>query len=131
MEERIDTRTAAGRLVLNVLASVAQWEREATGERTSAVMRHKADRGEYIGGGVPYGFRLSEDGKRLEPDAREQEAVAEARNLRAAGLTLRATAEKLHLQGHRTRSGARFSATQVRRLVRATHLDAAPEAAAA
>jgi site-specific DNA recombinase len=32
--EQIDTRSAAGRLVLNVLASVAQWEREATGERT-------------------------------------------------------------------------------------------------
>jgi DNA invertase Pin-like site-specific DNA recombinase len=28
--DSIDTRTAAGRLVLNVLGSVAQWEREAT-----------------------------------------------------------------------------------------------------
>ena len=37
--EQVDTRTASGRLVLNVLASVAQWEREATGERTSAAMR--------------------------------------------------------------------------------------------
>lgn len=36
VSEQIDTRSAAGRLVLNVLASVAQWEREATGERTSA-----------------------------------------------------------------------------------------------
>ena len=32
--EQIDTRSAAGRLVLNVLASVSQWEREAIGERT-------------------------------------------------------------------------------------------------
>src|SRR5216684_2636542 len=30
--EQIDTRSAAGRLVLNVLASVSQWEREAIGE---------------------------------------------------------------------------------------------------
>ncbi len=29
--EQIDTRSAAGRLVLNVLASVSQWEREAIG----------------------------------------------------------------------------------------------------
>jgi DNA invertase Pin-like site-specific DNA recombinase len=43
--EQVDTRTAAGRLVLNVLASVAQWEREATGERTSAAMRYKAASG--------------------------------------------------------------------------------------
>lgn len=32
--DNIDTRTAAGRLVLNVLGSVAQWERETIGERT-------------------------------------------------------------------------------------------------
>jgi len=34
VSEQIDTRSAAGRLVLNVLASVSQWEREAIGERT-------------------------------------------------------------------------------------------------
>jgi DNA invertase Pin-like site-specific DNA recombinase len=32
--DSIDTRSSAGRLVLNVLLSVAQWEREAIGERT-------------------------------------------------------------------------------------------------
>src|SRR5258708_27473430 len=35
--KQIDTRSAAGRLVLNVLASVSQWERQAIGERTSSV----------------------------------------------------------------------------------------------
>ncbi|TPV94092.1 MAG: recombinase family protein, partial [Myxococcales bacterium FL481] len=33
--DQIDTRTASGRLVLNVLVSVSQWEREAIAERTS------------------------------------------------------------------------------------------------
>ena len=32
--DSIDTRTAAGRMVLNILMSVAQWEREAIAERT-------------------------------------------------------------------------------------------------
>jgi hypothetical protein len=32
--DAIDTRTAGGRLVLNVLTSVAEWEREAISERT-------------------------------------------------------------------------------------------------
>ena len=48
--EQIDTRSAAGRLVLNVLASVAQWEREAIGERTAAAMAHKKTKGERLGG---------------------------------------------------------------------------------
>src|SRR5882672_9158542 len=57
--EQIDTRSAGGRLVLNVLASVSQWEREAIGERTSAAMKHKAGQGEYTGGDVPYGWRVA------------------------------------------------------------------------
>ena len=51
--EQIDTRSAAGRLVLNVLASVSQWERAAIGERTATAMQHKASQGEYTGGWAP------------------------------------------------------------------------------
>ena len=53
--EQIDTLSAAGRLVLNVLASVSQWEREAIGERTAVAMQHKVSQGEYTGGQAPYG----------------------------------------------------------------------------
>ena len=35
VSEQIHTRTAAGRMVLNILAAVSQWEREAIGERTA------------------------------------------------------------------------------------------------
>src|SRR5258708_9561824 len=51
--EQIDTRSAAGRLVLNVLASVSQWEREAIGERTATAMQHKISVSEYTGGAAP------------------------------------------------------------------------------
>ena len=36
--ESLDTISAGGRLVVNVLGAVAQWEREATAERTSAAV---------------------------------------------------------------------------------------------
>src|SRR5579864_2449459 len=39
--ESLDTGSSAGRLVLNVMAAVSQWEREAIGERTRDAMRHK------------------------------------------------------------------------------------------
>jgi len=32
--DALDTQSAAGRLVLNIMVSVSQWEREAIGERT-------------------------------------------------------------------------------------------------
>jgi len=54
VSENIDTRSAAGRLVLNVLASAAQWERKATGERTKIALSLKKQRGEYTGGRQPY-----------------------------------------------------------------------------
>jgi len=41
VNDSIDTRTAAGRLVLHVLGAVSQWEREATGERTREALQHK------------------------------------------------------------------------------------------
>ena len=117
VSEQIDTRSAAGRLVLNVLASVAQWEREATGERTSAALAHKKSQGEYTGGRVPYGWTLGADGVNLVPCEPEQAVTREARTLRAAGLSLRAVARELEAAGFRTRKGGAFAPTQIKRLV--------------
>ncbi len=117
VSEQIDTRSAAGRLVLNVLASVAQWEREATGERTSAALAHKRARGEYTGGRVPYGFRVGADGSSLEPVAEEQAVISEVRELRASGLSLRAIGAALERQGYRTRKGGSWAPTQIKRIL--------------
>jgi len=119
VSDQIDTRSAAGRLVLNVLASVGQWEREATGERTSAALAYKAERGEFTGGEAPYGFRLGGDGVHLEEDAAEQAVLAEARRLRTAGLSLRAVARTLDSNGLRARNGRAFAAMQIARMVAA------------
>jgi len=116
VSEQVDTRTAAGRLVLNVLGAVSQWEREAIGERTSVAMRHMSERGEYVGGAPPFGYRLALDG-RLEAQAGEQAAIREAQALRASGLSLRAVAARLEAQGFRSRTGRTFAAVQVRRMV--------------
>lgn len=115
--EQIDTRTAAGRLVLNVLASVSQWEREAIGERTAAAMQHKAHVGEFTGGAAPFGFAVDADGVRLVPVAAEQAVLVEARRLRAAGLSLRAVAMELDARGLRSRTGRPFAAVQIARMI--------------
>jgi site-specific DNA recombinase len=39
--ESLDTGSAAGRLVLNIMVSVSQWEREAIGERTRDALQLK------------------------------------------------------------------------------------------
>lgn len=116
VSEQIDTRTAAGRLVLNVLGSVAQWEREAIGERTAVAMKHKAEKGERVGA-VPYGFAVAADGVALVEVEAEQAVIGEARTLRAAGLSLRAVAAELTRRGFLARKGRPFAAEQVRRMV--------------
>lgn len=113
--DNVDTRSAAGRLVLNVLASVSQWEREAIGERTSAAMQHKAAQGEYTGGEAPFGFKVV--GDRVVPEPAEQVVVDAAKALRGAGLSLRKVAAQLAARGFRSRAGTPFEAAQVQRMV--------------
>lgn len=115
--EQIDTRSAAGRLVLNILASVSQWEREAIAERTREVMQHKRAAGEYTGGPAPYGWRADDDGRLILVD-QEQAVVCEARRLwQEGGLSLQAIADRLTKGGYRSRNGRRFEPMQIRRMV--------------
>ena len=113
--EQIDTRSAAGRLVLNILASVSQWEREVIGERTRDAMRHKQTSGEYIGGHAPYGYQLI--GGELVADGFEQDVISQARALRGSGLSLAAVAVELDKRGIRARNSKPFIATQIKRMV--------------
>src|ERR1022692_1344199 len=69
--ESLDTSSASGRLVLNIMVSVSQWEREAIGERTRDAMRHKKAKLEF-NGNAPYGFRLAPDKRHVEPEPGEQ-----------------------------------------------------------
>lgn len=105
VSESLDTGTAAGRLVLNVMMSVAQWEREAIGERTREALRHKKAAGQRVGT-VPFGFQLGADGRTLEPNDNEQQILAVVRELRAAGCTLQQIAERLNANGLTTRRGS-------------------------
>jgi len=60
VSDAIDTRSAGGKLLLNVLMSVAQWEREAIGERTQEALAELRRQGVRLGG-APYGWRYSND----------------------------------------------------------------------
>jgi DNA invertase Pin-like site-specific DNA recombinase len=101
--DSIDTRTAAGRLVLNVLMSVAQWERETICERTRDALNHKRQRSERIGG-IPYGWDCP-DGKTLVPNPQEQEGRALIRQWRRQGRTYQAIGAELLSRGFRPKSG--------------------------
>jgi site-specific DNA recombinase len=98
VQDSIDTRSAAGRLVLNVLLSVAAWERETIAERTRDALQHKISRRERVGK-VRFGFTLADDGVNLIPNEDEQSAIALMQSLRTEGQSLRTIAAELTSRG--------------------------------
>jgi site-specific DNA recombinase len=116
--DSLDTRTAAGRLVLNIMVSVSQWEREAIGERTRDAMHHKRANGERVGT-VPFGYRTAADGLHLEADPAEQGILSRIRELKAAGHTTRQIADELNRQGFTTRRGTAWRFQYVAEALRA------------
>ncbi len=71
MTEAFDTNTASGRLMLDILASFAGFERNAIRERADEGRRKKATAGGWLGGVVPpYGYVVEGRGAeaRLAPD---------------------------------------------------------------
>ena len=118
VNEQIDTRSASGRLVLNILASVSQWEREVIAERTRDVMRYKQQQGEYIGGHIPYGFQVVNG--ELAEALHEQQIIQQARALHAQGLSLRKVSAALEQRGMQARTGAPFHPGQIQRMITAS-----------
>lgn len=126
VSEHIDTRSAAGRMVLNMLAVVSQWERETIGERTSMALQHLKAQGLWNGGNLPMGKqpedpRLDARGERLPrrviSSPEELEAVEDAVRLRGSGMSLRAIADELQRLGHRPRRSESWTHEVVRRMI--------------
>jgi DNA invertase Pin-like site-specific DNA recombinase len=114
--ETLDTQTAAGRLVLNVMAAVASWEREAIGERTREALAAKRQRGQRTGN-LPFGYQLDVDGQTLIAHPDEQRVLDLMMQQRAAGATLTAIADHLNSQGYRTRRGGSWHYQNVQQLL--------------
>jgi len=116
--ESLDTGSAAGRLVINLLGAVSCWERETGAERTRAALAHKKARGERIGS-VRFGYRLASDGVHLEVEPSEQRIIDVIRDLRNSGLSLQAIADRLNADGVRTRRGTEWRNQYVHNALRA------------
>lgn len=114
--EQLDPRTPGGKLVMNILAAVAEWEIDIISERTRDAFAFKRLNCEYTGGNAPYGYRVCDDGKLVEV-AEEITIIEIANNLRKSGLSLRAIGEKLNDVSF-TRNEKPWTAMQVKRLLK-------------
>ncbi|MBQ8537012.1 MAG: recombinase family protein, partial [Clostridia bacterium] len=65
--ESLDTSTPSGRLMINILASFAQNEREVNQQRVSMVMQDLAKQCRHLGGLPPFGYRVIDGFYQLDP----------------------------------------------------------------
>lgn len=75
IHEDYDTSTAAGRLKINIMLSVAQDEADRTSERIKAVFEMKRNKMEPLTGQMPFGYIIQD--KRIVKDPETEEAVTE------------------------------------------------------
>lgn len=118
LSEKIDTTSAAGKMVFRMLAVLSEFERDLVSERTTNALAHKKSKGQLVGA-VPFGFDLEDDGVSLTPNQHEQEIIETIQALRARGLSLRAIASELTNQGIPTKTGGHeWTHTAVARIVK-------------
>jgi len=71
----LDTSTSAGKLMLNMLLSFAQFERELISERTISTLEQRAKEGKWHGGWIPFGYDYDFENQKLVVNKKEAEGV--------------------------------------------------------
>lgn len=97
MSEELDTTTASGRMVTNILVSVAQGEREQTAENVHSTMYERAAIGLRNGAVAPYGYTIVDGKLIVVPD--EAEVIKRIYDLYEKPLSFRAIAKLFNQEG--------------------------------
>jgi site-specific DNA recombinase len=102
--QQFNTAQSLGRLVLNILLSFAQFEREMIAERTRDKMGAARRKGKWVGGSPPFGYDVAPGGKRLAANQEEAERLREIFGLYAQERSLLRVVEILNGRGWVTKS---------------------------
>jgi site-specific DNA recombinase len=91
--DQIDTSTASGRMCLNLMMTVYQWEREVISERTKAALQYKKSKGQPLGS-AKFGENVTQEN--ILPNLEEQKIINSILELRSSGGTLQQIADYLN-----------------------------------
>ena len=117
--EPFDTTTAAGRMMVQMLAVFAEFERATIIDRVINGMERKAARGEWTSGQRPYGYTTDPKTHQLVVIEDEAPIVQTMFKLYAEKkFGTKNLAQLLTERGYRTRSGKPWSATAILRILR-------------
>jgi len=108
IKDSLDTKTASGRLVMNLLATVSQWERETIAERTAEALQQKKSNKTRYTNKAPFGFSFDSENNMVE-EPTEQEVLKQMQDLRAKGLSYREIENELKKQNTRNRNNGFYN----------------------
>lgn len=120
--ETFDSSTASGRLMRDVLAAVAEFEREAIRERMVTGQIAVARAGFWPGGTAPFGWRVVRGDKHAHLEVDDVEAATLLRAIALVldeGHTAYAAVKILNAEGLLQRQGGRWTHNGLRRTLRA------------
>ena len=120
LSEQIDTTTAAGKMMFQMLAVLAEFERKLVAERTTNALQHKKATNQKYTNITPYGFEAIEG--RLAQVQAEAAVVAEIQAARAGGNTLQSIADSLNGRGIPTKTGKTWQPATIHLLMKRTAL---------
>ena len=113
--QEINTATSAGRMMLNILITFAQYEREVITERVRDKMAASRKKGKWVGGSVPMGYRV--ENKKLtivEEEARIIQRIFQ-RFIEVQSPAL--IAQELNKDGIRTKQGKVWDKPHIYRIL--------------
>lgn len=116
MQESLDTSTAMGRFVVDIIQRIAQLESEQIGERVYTGMRQKASTvGGILGFNAPYGYNF-QNGE-LIINNKEAEAVKKIFEKYLKGQTMQNIADTLNTKNIMTKKNKRWSVWSIRHIL--------------
>jgi site-specific DNA recombinase len=101
--QHFNTATSLGRLILHILLSFAQFERETIIERVRDKMSAARRKGKWIGGNPILGYDVAPEGRRLVVNEAEAERVREIFRIYAEKESLLETVRELERRGWTTK----------------------------
>ena len=116
LSEKIDTTSAAGKMVFRMMGVLNEFERDQISERTTAALAYKKSRGERTGK-VPFGKSLASDGTTLEVNELEEKVLDLIAQLHAAGESMRKIADELNRRNVPSKGGKPWKHSTIQRII--------------
>lgn len=113
--QEINTATPSGRMMLNILVTFSQYEREITAQRISDKMSASRKKGIWVGGTVPFGYVAKN--KKLVIHEEDAKTVRHIFQRFIETQSPKLIAHELNLAGKRTKKGKVWNTSHIYRIL--------------